>query len=65
MARDKYTGTHPRLLAVDRSRQLLPGTFEHALNHLLDHKVDPSDLMPVPERSLRARKPSCGEVQLQ
>ena len=30
MARYKYIDTHPRLLAVDLSRQLLPGTFEHA-----------------------------------
>jgi len=27
-------------LAVDLHRQLLPGTFEHALNHLLDHELD-------------------------
>ena len=40
MARYKYIDTHPRLLAVDLSRQLLPGTFEHALNHLLDHAID-------------------------
>jgi len=25
---------------VDLARQLLPGTFEHALNHLLEHAVD-------------------------
>ena len=40
MARYKYIDTHPRLLAVDQSRQLLPGTFEHALNHLLDQAID-------------------------
>ena len=40
MARYKYIDTQRRLLAVDLSRQLLPGTFEHALNHLLDHAVD-------------------------
>ena len=40
MARYKYIDTHPRLLAVDLWRQLLPGTFEHALNHLLDHAID-------------------------
>ena len=27
-------------MAGDLSRQLLPGTFEHALNHLLDHAID-------------------------
>ena len=30
----------PRFLPVDLARQLLPGTFEHALNHLLDHAID-------------------------
>ncbi len=40
MARYKYIDTQPKLLPVDLARQLLPGTFEHALNHLLDHAVD-------------------------
>ncbi len=40
MARYKHIDTSPRFLAVDLQRQLLPGTFEHALNHLLDHEVD-------------------------
>jgi len=40
MARYKYIDTHPRLLAVDLAKQLLPGTFEHALNHLLDGAID-------------------------
>ena len=40
MARYKYIDTQPKLIPVDLSRQLLPGTFEHALNHLLDHEVD-------------------------
>ena len=40
MARYKYIDTHPQFLSVDLARQLLPGTFEHALNHLLDHEVD-------------------------
>ena len=39
MARYKYIDTNPRFLAVDLARQLLPGTFEHALNHLLDHAI--------------------------
>jgi len=33
MARYKYIDTNPRFLAVDLARQLVPGTFEHALNH--------------------------------
>ena len=44
MARYKEIDTSPRFLAVDLSTQLLPGTFEHALNELLDHDIDLSDL---------------------
>ena len=40
MARYKHIDTNPRLLPVDLARQLLPGTFEHALNHLLDGPID-------------------------
>jgi transposase len=40
MARYKHIDTRPRFLAVDLQRQLLPGTLEHALNHLLDHEID-------------------------
>lgn len=40
MARYKYIDTSPRFLAVDLQRQLLPGSFEYALNHLLDHELD-------------------------
>ena len=40
MARYKHIDVSPRFLAVDLQRQLLPGTFEHALNHLIDHELD-------------------------
>ena len=40
MALDKSLDTNPQFLSVDLARQLLPSTFEHALNHLLDHEVD-------------------------
>jgi transposase len=40
MARYKRIDTGLKLLPVDLSRQLVPGTFEHALNHLLDHEMD-------------------------
>lgn len=40
MARYKDIDTSPRFLAVDLQRQLLPGTFEHALNHLINHELD-------------------------
>ena len=39
MARCKHIDTSPRFLAVDLEAQLLPGTFEHALNHLLDREI--------------------------
>jgi transposase len=40
MARYKYIDTQPKLVPVDLARQFLPGTFEHAVNHLLDHAID-------------------------
>ena len=40
MPRYKVIDTSPRFLPVDLARQLLPGTFEHALNHLIDHELD-------------------------
>ena len=40
MARYKPIDTGMKLLPVDLSVQLLPGTFEHALSHLLDHEMD-------------------------
>jgi len=43
MARYKPIDTSPRFIAVDLERQLLPGSFEHALNHLIDHELDLTD----------------------
>lgn len=40
MARYKYIDTQPRLLPVDLAQQLLPGTFEHAVHHLVTHAID-------------------------
>jgi hypothetical protein len=40
MARYKHIDTSPRFIVVDLERQLLPGTFEHALHHLIDRKLD-------------------------
>ncbi|MGH2907652.1 MAG: IS1182 family transposase [Solirubrobacterales bacterium] len=40
MARYKRIDTNPKFLPIDLARQLLPGTFEHALNHLLEHAID-------------------------
>ena len=44
MARYKHIDTSPRFIAVDLERQLLPGTFEHALHHLIDKGLDLSCL---------------------
>jgi hypothetical protein len=43
MARYKHIDASPRFLAVSLEQQLAPGTFEHALNHLLDHDIDVSN----------------------
>jgi len=40
MARYKHIDTSPRFLPVDLAQQLLPGTFEHAVHHLLTHVLD-------------------------
>jgi transposase len=40
MARYKPIDTGMKLLPVDLCVQLLPGTFEHALCHLIDHELD-------------------------
>jgi len=40
MARFKHIDISPRLLAVDLSRQILPGSFEFALSHLIEHQIN-------------------------
>jgi len=40
MARYKAIDTSPRFLAVDLRRQLVAGTFEHALDWLVNHELD-------------------------
>jgi hypothetical protein len=42
MPRFKPLDFSPRVLAVELTRQLLPGTFEYALYRLLDHEIDVS-----------------------
>lgn len=37
MARYKLIDTNPRLLPVNQAAQLLPGAFEHAVDHLEEH----------------------------
>jgi transposase len=40
MARYKLTDSSARLLPVDLAQQLIPGTFEHALDRLLESELD-------------------------
>jgi hypothetical protein len=40
MARYQHIDTQPKFLPVDLARQLLPGTFEHAVHHLVEHEID-------------------------
>lgn len=41
MARFKhYDYGQMKLLPVSFKEQILPGTFEHTLNHLIDHEID-------------------------
>lgn len=44
MARFKPVHKGMKLLPVDLERQLVPGTFEYALNYLIDHELDLSAL---------------------
>jgi transposase len=44
MARYKRIDTGLKFLPIDLFRQLVPGTFEHALGHLIDHELDLSPL---------------------
>jgi len=44
MPRFKVVDYSPRFLPVDLSRQLIPGTFEFAVHHLLDHEIDLSEI---------------------
>ena len=40
MARYKHIDTSSNFIPVDLAAQLLPGTFEHALCHLIEREVD-------------------------
>src|SRR5688572_965402 len=40
MARYKVVDRSPRFIPVDLAGQLMPGTFEHALDYLIDHEID-------------------------
>ncbi len=40
MARYRHIDTQPKFLPIDLARQLLPGTFEHAVHHLLEQAID-------------------------
>jgi len=40
MAGHRFIDTSPRFIAVDLQRQLIPGSFEHTLDYLIDHEPD-------------------------
>src|SRR5262249_31161115 len=40
MARYKPIDMSPKLITVDFTRQILPGSFEYALCYLIDHEMD-------------------------
>ena len=40
MARYKVVDLSPKFLVVDLEKQLLPGSFAHAVHHLLEHDFD-------------------------
>ncbi len=44
MARYKPVDRNPKLLPVVYDEQIVPGTFEYALDYLIDHELDLSDL---------------------
>jgi len=44
MPRFKVVDYSPRFLPVDLSRQLIPGSFEFAVHHLLEHEIDLSEI---------------------
>lgn len=44
MARFKAIDMSPKFIPVDFSRQILPGSFEYALCHLIDREIDLSEL---------------------
>ena len=44
MARYKATDRSPRFLPVDLAAQLVPGSFEHALDYLIDTEIDVSGI---------------------
>jgi transposase len=54
MARYKQVDRNPRFLPVVLSEQIQPGTFEFALDHLVDNELDLSDL------DERFRNDECG-----
>ena len=63
MARYKPIDTNPRLLPVNLAAQLLPGTFEHAVDHLLEHAIDLSGF-DVRFRNDATGAPACPPVVL-
>ena len=62
MARYKAIDTSPRFLAVDLEKQLLPGSFEHAVHHLLEREFDLSIRYPLSQRPERRHSLPAGHA---
>ena len=56
MARYKVIDINPRFIAIDLQRPLVPGTFEHVLDCLIDHELSSEagnstdSALPLPSR---------------
>jgi hypothetical protein len=61
MARYKrYSCEQGKFIPIYFEKQILPGPFEYALNHLIDHEIDPSvcdDLGLIGKEILKKSEP--------
>ena len=62
MARYKVVDLSPKFLVVDLEKQLLPGSFAHAVHHLLEHDSDLSGFDTATATTPLALLPSRGDA---
>ena len=58
MARYKPIHTGLKLLPVDFDQQVIPGSFEHALCHVVDHASTSLTSTPATRTTTKAPRPS-------
>lgn len=58
MARYKPIHTGLKLLPVDFDQQVIPGSFEHALCHLVDHELDLTAFHAATRTTTKGLRPS-------